>query len=266
MAFPGFQLDLFLLTILVVGLATLVYIFRKQNQQLRIKVNFQNKRITDLNHTHETIIKNYLQSTFEIQEAERKRIAANLHDEIGANLNTIKINLEALARLSLDNANVKLHAEILKIIDETVKRCKEIVWDISPAHIDQFGLVKSVDQMCKRINFSYTLKVDFTLQGDVPNQLDKRWELNVYRMVQELLNNSVKYSNAWNTRLSFLFERSRLVVDVIDNGVGVANYNPVPGSGMINVESRLSLLGGTMKVRMDKHGTDIRLKIPYSYE
>jgi two-component system, NarL family, sensor kinase len=204
-----------------------------------------------------------LQASFTAQEDERNRIAISLHDEIGASLTTIKINLETLYKKLENTRGVNLlFNELFTLIAETIKRSREIVRDISPATLKQFGITHAIDQLCRSVNHSFVIKAKLEITGTTIRLSEER-ELLVYRTAQELINNALKYSNAWQVFVSLNWLVNVLELEIRDNGLGVQDYRPIGSTGITNIENRVKLLGGTVNQEMAYGGTHFKITIPY---
>ncbi len=201
------------------------------------------------------------------QEKERKRLAAELHDRLGSILSLVKMYFSSLD----DDIKVKqpeLHASFTEgnqFIDDAFKEVRAIIREMKDGTISGEGLEKDLLELLSKIN---KLGIEIKSRIELDKKLDTIVEMNVYRIVQEALSNSLKYSKAQLIELE-LSDKERLEVMIKDNGVGF-NPNKIPQKedgdlsyGVGNMENRVKLLGGEFKlISKDGQGVTIDIHIP----
>lgn len=181
--------------------------------------------------------KNLLQISHLAEEKERKRIADDLHDDIGALLSTTKLYLShqgADSRQGLHKAEM--------VLDEAIKNLREIAHKLSPATLQRFGLIPTLDLMVQ--NISETGAICIEMESNLTERLPEGTELQLYRIYQELLNNTMKYSCATEVKIGI--EKKENVVRCMfsDNGIGFSmteTQNPPlsgRGVGIQNIYNR----------------------------
>lgn len=207
-----------------------------------------------------------MEAALESQENERRRVAGDLHDSIGAMLSTIRVSLITQARK--ENADLESIGQSKKMLDDTIESVRRISRDLMPSTLEKFGLTQAVKEMCERFQSTSLLPIRFLETGDIPS-LEKNRELMVFRIVQELVNNALKHAQATCITVSF-HGSENLLVTVEDDGVGFNaeehknDRRSGKGLGLFNIENRARLLGG--KIEFDKErkaGSRIALTIPY---
>jgi signal transduction histidine kinase len=196
------------------------------------------------------------------QEAERKRIAAELHDSLGQRLVVIK-NLAVLAKMPpADDAPARIDA-IAAEAHQAIADVREIAQNLRPHELDRLGLTKALTSLVRKTTAASTI----TLTSDV-DALDgvfaKDAEVTVYRVVQESLNNVLKHSAATQARLTVRRENGRVLIAIEDNGRGFvfaahgSGAARREGFGLIGMSERVTLLGGRIEIRSAPgHGTRI---------
>jgi signal transduction histidine kinase len=202
----------------------------------------------------------------ESQENERKRIAAELHDSLGQELLIIK-NRAALGLKLLEDAD-RTREQIEQIAgtaSQAIAGVRQIAYNLRPYHLDEIGLTQSLEELVERISGS--CPVSFAARIDYIDDLcPKDSAINLYRIVQEGINNVVKHSGATEAKL--LISRSPREVEVLieDDGQG---FNPAgdaarrPGFGLTGLAERARILGGTLSVdSAPGRGTVLKLRIP----
>jgi signal transduction histidine kinase len=206
----------------------------------------------------------YAQKVSHAQEAERKRIARELHDE----------TLQALIVVSrqLDDLNVKespvtpdkIREEVRKIIDGV----RQFSQELRPSILDDLGLIPAVKSLCTDLTRNYGIMTEIKVAGS-PIKLTADWELMLFRIVQEALNNIRKHSQATQAHVSFLSEAGRVKVTIQDNGIGFevpSKYEKLTITGKLGIagmQERIQLLGGTLKIASRPGtGTTLLIDIP----
>lgn len=182
------------------------------------------------------------------QEQERKRIAAELHDSLGQNLLVIK-NWVAMARrlLNDDNRAREPLDEVATVVSQSIEEVREIAYNLRPYHLDEMGLTEALQSMLERIADSSGIL--FTVEIDpIDGMFSPEAEINLYRVVQESVNNIVKHAEATAAEVSIRRDAHRLAIVIKDNGKGFALEqvlsNKGHGFGLTGISERVRLLGG----------------------
>jgi two-component system NarL family sensor kinase len=190
---------------------------------------------------------NLLHSTILTQEAERKRIAKDLHDEIGSKLNIILLNTFRLAEQVKGNEGVKeITTEIATIINRTIDSTRRISHELLPPTLEEFGLIEAIIELQHNYNQTGSVEINFSLEADEPEakEMDQITELNLYRVLQELVNNSIRHGKATEIHMQFWKQEIGYHLNYKDNGEGfeMGELDHKKGLGMKNVESRLNMV------------------------
>ena len=215
----------------------------------------------------------FAQRLIESQEEERKRIAGEMHDGLGQDLLVIKNR----AMLGLKDGTASARAgeqleEISRMASHTLEEVREISRNLRPYQIDRLGLTKALESMVVAVSRSSGLPCAGEFDS-IDGLLASHLEIHLYRIVQELLNNVVKHSDASQCRVSARCEKDRLVLIVEDDGRGfdrVAAFGRGPGSlglGLDGITERVGMLGGSWQCdSRPGHGTRWRIEIPLRHE
>jgi signal transduction histidine kinase len=199
-------------------------------------------------------------------EAERKRIATELHDSIGQELLIIK-NRALLALNDLKNKkNVKEHLdEISNTASQAIQGAREITNNLRPYQIDRLGLKKSLESIIDRA--ARTTSICFTSDIDpIDNLIPKEMEIHVYRIIQECVNNIIKHADAVSGKVTIKRWYNRLNIDVEDDGVGFdvssQRIKNEGGIGIQGIVERIRFIGGTMRIESNPgKGTRVLITI-----
>jgi len=208
-----------------------------------------------------------LNASFLVQEEERKRISKDLHDEIGSHLISLKFNLEALYRArnlatNRMSGEENLFGDIFKSIDEIITRNKEIVYDISPVTLEQFGLETAVSSFLQRINNTYTVITEVFSEGN-PCRLPDKVEMMVYRVIQEIATNAMKYSDRWRFKVTFNWKADKLNILINQDCRILSTVGKKTSQGQNNIKSRILLINGTITRKDSIIGSEYLITVPY---
>ncbi|MGO8988572.1 MAG: PAS domain S-box protein [bacterium] len=201
------------------------------------------------------------------QEEERKRIAGEIHDTLGACLSAIKFKVESVFQgiTKTPNAPIESLGAIIPVIQEGVEECRRIQLDLRPSMLDDLGLLPTLSWFCRRFQTIYSgIRVDQEVtieESEVPVSL----KIVIYRVTQEAMNNSAKHSKANRLRLCLLKMDGRINLMVEDNGQGFDlekvfdSENTNRGLGLTNMRERIELSGGFFEIESAKgKGTVVR--------
>lgn len=162
-----------------------------------------------------------LDASVEIAEQERFRIASNMHDDVGMLLNVLKLNI-ARARKNVNNPGEfdKVIENSLDIIDNSIVTIRSIANDLMPSLLINLGLVKSLRELCNQINLSAAVMVNLVADvDDVP--LERKTELQVYRLIKEILNNTIKHAQPTFISIHIGMNGTYLHINLTHDGKGV---------------------------------------------
>jgi signal transduction histidine kinase/ligand-binding sensor domain-containing protein len=202
------------------------------------------------------------------QERERQRIAAELHDSLGQHLIVIK-NRAVLGSTNGPAGMKEQLEEISASASQSIEEVKQIAYNLRPYHLDRLGLATSIEAMAERVSDAsgIDVTVDIPPQRSMSGSVLKDQEINVYRIIQEALNNVVKHSGA--TRASIeIDDESDLVITISDDGKGfdtrAARAATIgSGFGLAGLAERVSMLGGRHAVESTPgQGTTVTIAIP----
>lgn len=201
----------------------------------------------------------------ETQENERKRIAEELHDGLGNMLSILKLNLTSLQESYTGPYNFLLQNSFT-LLEESFRELKSISYNLMPDIVFQFGLLAAVKDLCKKINNTGKLHMDFKV-FHVKRKFKKNFEVEVFRVIQEIINNTIKHAEATNVEIQFVQQQDTLLITVEDNGKGF-DYekklkSKTKGKGLLNIVNRIKLLHGTLRVESNKNqGTTYMVELP----
>lgn len=192
-----------------------------------------------------------LNAVIKTEENERKRFATDLHDSIGPLLSSINLYLSALAKSKLSDRNEKIITASREIVTETLINIKEISNNLSPHVLNDFGLVNAINSFIDKINLSKSINISFDSKN-LDCRLNQQVEVVIYRVVTELINNTIKHAEANNIQITLSKENNSLNLIYLDDGKGfdpqVINTETT-GMGLYNILSRIRSLNGTHSIQ-----------------
>ncbi|HWC76197.1 MAG TPA: two-component regulator propeller domain-containing protein, partial [Blastocatellia bacterium] len=227
-------------------------------------------RISTLKRAH-AAQKAFSRQLIESQEAERKRIAAELHDSLGQNLLVIK-NRAMLAMRTADDGTIEQLNEISSTTDQAIDEVSEISYNLRPYHLDRLGLTRAIEAMVRRVSGSSGIKF-LSAIDPVDRLFDQSAEISIYRIVQESVNNIVKHSGATEASVTIRKNEREVEIRISDNGRGIisetgtSDPRPNGGFGLIGIGERARMLGGRHYLQTARGiGTTltVRVKLPES--
>lgn len=202
------------------------------------------------------------------QEAERRRIARDLHDETGQSLTAIGMGLRGLADELKNREQRDTLGQLQLLASDSLKELQRIISDLRPAHLDDLGLSATLRWYAGRLNELASLPVRVDIEGDEP-RLDDAVKITIFRIVQEALNNIIKHSHATNANVKLDFRNNEAYILVRDNGLGfdmnlVRSRIGRASLGLAGMEERAMLLGGSVEIHSrPNYGTEVEAVIPY---
>ena len=243
------------LLIMAVALLAFIWLFQK-------KIIKKEKAFREI----EKLLKDQeIRSTYAVidgQEKERKRIAEDLHDNMGSILAVAKLFAYNVIEAGDPQTQAGAAEKVLQIIERAVDENRRIAYDLDAVSLKHFGLTRAVAQLCEALNDSHRMEVRSFI--DIKIAIENDLSFNVYRIIQELFNNALKHSDAsWvsihmetinNHYLSLIFE---------DNGRGFTQRERKEGMGLKNIRARVIKFNGRIDIDGNPgKGTTIVVEIP----
>lgn len=207
-----------------------------------------------------------LETIIATQEEERKRISRDLHDDIGTKLSALKLFLTSL-KTSVDKKQYQQVEELAgnseQLINYTIKDVRNMLLNLSPGILEEFGFATAIESLVNQINQTKTVHFNLTMFG-MNMELKKDYELTLYRITQELINNVLKHAEAKHVDLQIGYRNERIIIMIEDDGKGFDMSDHQDGYGFKNLQTRTKLLNGNMIIDSQKgKGTSVSIEIPY---
>ena len=240
--------------------ALFIWLFYRQRQQSLKALAEKNTAI--LNQQIDELLKNQelkaINAMLAGQEHERKRIAEDLHDRLGSQLSAVKLHFESLKEGVLRPDTMEKLGDML---DDAVTEVRSIAHNMLSGILDKFGLVAALKDLVETLTIAGKMEVKLMTHG-IDDRLPGELELNIYRVIQELLSNVMKHAGASEVLIQLNKFENELVLTVEDNGIGFVRESAAAGMGLKNIYSRMEQFHG--KVHIDsgqKNGTSVTIEI-----
>ncbi|RLD84779.1 MAG: hypothetical protein DRJ10_00260 [Bacteroidetes bacterium] len=188
------------------------------------------------------------------RDAERKRLAMDLHDGMGARLGALRFLVDGFFK-----SNEK-YKDVIESIKNIRNNVRELSHRMMPAKLEDEGLVSTINSMVSGMNDSEKFNVSFDTNLD--KRLSPKLESNIYFLILELINNAIKHSNGNTIFVQLLDHSNNLSLQVEDNGGGFNQKESTNGIGLKNIKTRIEYLGGKLNIESDDSQTQFMIEIP----
>ena len=214
-----------------------------------------------------------MRSIVHAQEAERNRIARDLHDHLGQRMTALRLRIESLSSEHGSKAELE---KVIKDLQRSAANIDQDIgflsWELRPTELEQLGLADAVRSYVREWSGHYGINAEFHATRDTDGaeaMLDRETETNLYRIVQEALNNILKHAQASSATVLFNSGQDELSIVIEDNGRGFASdiHTTDPGRpggfGLVGMQERAAALKGTLQIESQPgEGTSIMVRVP----
>ncbi|UOB19122.1 sensor histidine kinase [Abyssalbus ytuae] len=206
--------------------------------------------------------KELLKTSIISQEKERSRIAKELHDDVGAMLITTKLYFDQITPGLKEEEITDITSRVKGFFEDMLGSIRSISQDLRPVVLENLGLIEALESLMETLNDSGKINIYFT--NNTVSHISKLKELNIYRIIQELITNTLKHAEATVIKIELRQQEDVLLIFYEDNGKGIhkENLRHKKGLGLKNIESRLSVLSGKIKFQEKSKGLNIKMEIP----
>jgi signal transduction histidine kinase len=202
------------------------------------------------------------------QEEERKRIAMDIHDGIGQMLTSLKFQIESIDLKEGEKASQKIQ-EIQQLIKEVIREVRRVTFNLKPTVLSDYGLQAALNVFIQEIGKLTDIKFIYNSQGEI-ERLPQKTEDNIFRIIQEAINNAIKYSGASTISIDLKQVENELIFTVRDEGKGFdskmveeRSMNIESGRGFFNMYERTEYVNGNLKIESTPgKGTTVTLTVP----
>ncbi|QSE97090.1 tetratricopeptide repeat-containing sensor histidine kinase [Fulvivirga lutea] len=246
------------ITILVVSLVAILILIAllRKREQIKREVIIQEQKIR--------LREAQMNAVVESQENERKRFAADLHDGMGQLIAALQVNIQSIKSTSEPEKQDQLYENSKSLLKDIHTEIRNIAFNLMPQALVKEGLISGLSELAIKINKAGSIKVKVN-HLDVPDLNDVA-QISIYRLIQEFLGNCLKHSDATYFQIDITGHEEELVVSLEDDGMGFDKNSLVNsiGNGWRNINTRLSLIGGSLELNTHegKKGNSVLIIIP----
>lgn len=251
----------FLVVCLVILLAvdlTMVFSYKKKKIENEAKL-----RAEQFNSSLKEIENKNLEAILNALEEERERISKDIHDRIGAGISTAKLYFKGIEKL-VENTDQKLDDNFLKVnevLDNSIAEVRKISHHMSAGILADFGLKTALQELKETVEGSGEVTFGLMVTG-INERLPKNIEINLYRIIQELVNNTIKHSGAKAIDLDLSKGGNQLLLKYKDDGTGFILEKISQGMGLRNLESRAKSIGAVAELASN-NGFEYKMSLKY---
>ncbi len=234
-----------------------IYRIYQQRQKL------QQQRITELE-TEKKLAAT--EAVLRGEEQERTRLAKDLHDGLGGMLSGIKHSMQTMkGNLIMTPDNTQAFERSIDMLDSSIKEMRRVAHNMMPEVLVRFGLDVALREFCDEIDQTNVIQVNYQSIGmEAKPLVERSMSIAIYRIVQELVNNSIKHAQAQQVIVQLTHDQKTISVTVEDDGKGFDPRVPeqAGGIGWENIKSRVAFLKGTVHLQSEGSGTSILIEFP----
>ncbi|MFM9911594.1 MAG: two-component regulator propeller domain-containing protein [Chitinophagaceae bacterium] len=201
------------------------------------------------------------------QEREKKSIASELHDDLGVRLSALKYFISALKKhlRPNDGAGIETYNKTISIIDESVEDVRYLLINLSPKTLNDYGYLVAVEDLVNKLSKLHVINISLVQDG-IDQRMPAEVEAGLYRITQELINNTLKHADASLVTLSIKKIDDMIILKYTDDGKGFDHSLNGKGYGMENIHTRVALLNGKIEWETGKgKQTKVLITIPYNH-
>jgi signal transduction histidine kinase len=230
-------------------------------QQFHKNLYRQKLQAEELKNIHQSELP---RSSIQVQEDERKRIAQDMHDELGAILSITKMHLQQLEEKEKNNTGELLPAlqNIRSLTETSLASMRRVSHELMPQQLESFGLVKTLEAVAAQANKTGSIEVNIVTAANLP-ELSWPVKLGLYRMVMELINNTLKHAGANNILVQLKATANDITCTYTDDGTGLKHHDSGDGLGHKSIEGRAKALDGTVCFNNTGNGFEAVIRIPF---
>lgn len=243
---------------LVVALSAAAFFFL----QFRNKKQAHKRELKSLQQQKEIQL---MQATMQGEERERSRIARDLHDGVAGMLAAVKMHFSSIPSEAEMLMQTEGYQQGIRLLDEAAGELRKTSHNLMPEILLQHGLDEALRRYCNNLNNSKTIAIEYDSWGDI-DRFSDAFELSVYRIVQELINNIVKHSKSTQAIVQLTQQNGLLCISIEDNGIGFnSDKMQSDGIGLVSLRSRVRAMNGKIELNAsEKNGVTAYLEFEIS--
>ncbi|WP_186292786.1 sensor histidine kinase [Mucilaginibacter corticis] len=230
--------------VVFLGIAYRYNLYKKEKERLMIELSIQQR--------------NLIEKIVEAEETERKRIAEDLHDDVGATLSILSMHLSNVPKGTGGESHEQ---QSLNLSVKAFNDIRAIAHNLLPRDFTETGLFLTLEARVYELNTTGPIRFVLITEGD-EKKLNELFSITIYRIVNELLINIRKHSMAAEAAVQVLLTENNVQIMTEDDGIGFKSDSVMSGIGLKNIKGRVELLNGTIHIDSSKNGTQTIIHIP----
>jgi len=243
--------------VLLIVVSVSIYRIYQQRQKL------QQQRISELETERQLAA---TEAVLRGEEQERTRLAKDLHDGLGGMLSGIKHSMQTMkGNLIMTPDNAQAFERSIDMLDSSIKEMRRVAHNMMPEALVRFGLDSALRDFCNEIDQTNVIQINYQSIGmEARPAIEQSMDIAVYRIVQELVNNSIKHAQARQVIVQLTHDTKSLSLTVEDDGKGfdTPDLEQAGGMGWENIKSRVAFLKGTIHLQSEGSGTSVLIEFP----
>lgn len=257
------QRSIFALAALIMAIVALlvIYLLAKSRQAKEKQLLLQQKALE--------VKEAYINAALESQENERKRFAQDLHDGFGQLISALRLNISSLNEAHEIQNKIEVVEKSEAILKEMHTEIRNIAFNLMPATLIQYGLKEGIREFAQRINSSGKITIETDIHG-MEERLDELQEISLYRVIQEWVNNIIKYADANKIQIQLVRHENEISVMIEDDGLGFDQelLKNSKGNGWRNIQSRLNRIKASLDLDTSpqRRGNSLIIEMPLTHQ
>lgn len=215
--------------------------------------------------------KKLIDASIEVAELEREKIAKDIHDDVSSVLNVVNLHLSRISRNEEDKVLTKeLIKESKELLESTIENIRNISRDLMPPILIRLGFENGIAELCRQIRNSDAVEINF-IPSQQALEVSKRIELQLYRIVQEVINNIIKHAKATEITITLIHSSSAFTIQIHHNGNGISSdmINRLTegrgGIGLRSIQSRAQMINAAVQyITKGESDSVITIEIPFN--
>ena len=200
-----------------------------------------------------------VRAIIDTQENERQRLAKDLHDSLIQQLSGIKFFISSTKNILRNTRHKSVLDQANESLTEVISEVRDICFNLMPKTLQDFSLVTAIKEFCNHVVFN-NLQFQIVEKKMLP-PLPEKLKIDMYRLVQEFVSNTIKHSKGTHVRIEFDYIKKHLLINLLDNGVGFNVKNRTSGMGLQNAMSRVKSYYGEIEITSSTKGTQYNISI-----
>lgn len=234
------------------------------NNRLNVKIT-EHKQAQKLLQTHQEKLRELVAHQDQIRENERKRIAREIHDDLGQNLLALRIEISMLWNSTESDSDKEQLGHIIKHIDGTISSVRLIINNLRPAVLD-LGITAALEWQLQDFSRRTGITFDFIFNEEDAFFIEDEFSIVLFRILQEALSNIIRHAEAQHVIVDLVQETESLLLRISDDGIGITQsaLYKTESFGLAGIRERLNALGGHLEIESSEEGTTLIITLPLS--